>query len=104
MKKVVKRKVYDTDTAKQICKFLLPVETARPEDWKHNADDIYLYQKKTGEYFIYRDNCDKKSRKDIFPITEVDANAIKRHYNIPGGELFLFFIIIKYYYANEQIK
>lgn len=100
MKKNIGTRQYNTNTAKQICQFSLPTENAGPEDYKYNTDEIYLYQKKTGEYFIYRDNCDKKSREDIFPITETDADAIKRHYNIPGGDLFLFFIIIKYYYAN----
>lgn len=48
MKKIIKGKVYDTDTAT----FLAEYDSGHSvTDFKHYAEE--LYQKKTGEYFIY---------------------------------------------------
>lgn len=48
MKKIIKGKVYDTDTAT----FLAEYDSGHGvTDFKHYAEE--LYQKKTGEYFIY---------------------------------------------------
>lgn len=48
MKKIIKGKVYDTDTATLLAEYDSGHSVT---DFKHYAEE--LYQKKTGEYFIY---------------------------------------------------
>ena len=69
MKKIIKNKVYDTDTARELCTFE-PNSSKKDKSWYKEV----LYQKKTGEYFlhgqgnsesIYSKALSKKEKKGI---------------------------------------
>lgn len=77
MKKTIQGKVYDTNNAKQIFKISLHNEWIGIMPSRMDLkDEMYLYQKPKGEYFIFRDRGGRN--KFIRPISDEDGNVIKR--------------------------
>lgn len=83
MKKVIKYKVYDTDTAREIC-YKEPIEYQNDLQYSCRT----LYRKKTGEFFFHIFS--NQSGNKIEPISFNDAKSFVEEYGTAEqyGELF----------------
>lgn len=77
MKKVIKGKLYDTQTALPVGRW---TNGKNPSDYNYYYEELYL--KKTGEYFYFTNSsvsylfsfwCDETEREKITPITNEQA-------------------------------
>lgn len=86
MKKIIGGKKYDTDTAKRLAGYdnIGKKNIASCTDFDYWCTS--LYQKKTGEYFIYKQDTAWNDREEtITPATEKEAKAWAENY-LDGDE------------------
>ncbi len=71
MRKIVKGKIYDTDTAKHLGRYTW--YDSNVSHWQ--VEDIYL--KKTGEFFMEENVCDPERGGKIYAITPIKIEYAK---------------------------
>ena len=82
MKKIIKGKVYDTDTAKECVRVIY---NPYGNDFDYHID--YLYQKKTGEFFLHDE---RYGTGTITPLTYTEAQKWAEE-NLDGDEYIKIF-------------